>query len=204
MPTKVHLVKAMVFPVVMCGYEIWTIKKAECQRMMLLNCGAGEESWGARFFSKEIKPVHPNGNQPWLFIARTDAEAEAPILWPPGMKSWLTGKDPDVRKDWRQEKGTTEDEMVGWYHWLKEHEGPGSLVCCSPWGHKELDTTERLNWTAQSPQAVHKIYKKKWKIRGLPSLSLQLWDSFLGFELKWLWIWRHTSKWLLSLLFALY
>ena len=153
---------------------------------------------------KEIQPVHPKGNQPWLFIARTHAEAEAPILWPPGAKSWLTGKDPDVRKDWRQEKGTTEDEMVGWHHWLEEREGPGSLVCCSPWGHKELDTIEQLNWTAWSPQAVHKTYNKKWMVRGLPSLSLQLWDSFLGFELKWLWIWRHTSKWSLSLLFALY
>ena len=84
------------------------------------------------------------------------SEAETPILWPPDAKNWLTVKDPDAGKDWRLEKGTTEDEMVGWPHWLDEQEseqalgvggGQGSLVCCSPWGHKESDTTERLNWT---------------------------------------------------------
>ena len=104
-----------------------------------------------------IKPVNPKGNQSWMFIGRTDAEAEAPILWPPDAKNWLTGKDPDAGKDWRQEeKGTTEDEMVGWHHRLDGHEfeqalgvsdGQGSLVCCSPWGHKESDMTEQLNWT---------------------------------------------------------
>ena len=101
---------------------------------------------------KEIKPVNPKGNQSWIFTGRT--EAEAPILWPPDAKNWLTGKDPDAGKDWRQEeKGTTEDEMAGWHHWLgKFEQAPGvgdeqgSLVCCSPWGHKEADTTERLNW----------------------------------------------------------
>ena len=101
---------------------------------------------------KEIKPVNPKGNQPSIFIERTDAEAEAPILGPPGAKSRLTGKDPDSGKDCRQEeKGTTENEMVGWHHQLKGHEfgqtpgdkeGQGSLVCCSPWGHKESDMTE--------------------------------------------------------------
>ena len=106
---------------------------------------------------KEIQPVNPKGNQRWIFIGRTDAEAETPILWPPDMKNWLSGKDPDAGKDWRQEeKGMTEDEMVGWHHWLDGHEfewtlgvGDGwrSLVCCSPWGSKELETTEWLNWT---------------------------------------------------------
>ena len=101
--------------------------------------------------SKEIKPVHPKGNQPWIFIGRTDAEA--PILWPPDMKSWLIGKDPDAGKDWGQEeKGMTEDKMVG--HWLDGHEfeqtlgdseGQGGLACCSPGGHKESNMTERLN-----------------------------------------------------------
>ena len=105
---------------------------------------------------KEIKPVNPKGSQSWIFIGRTDAETEAPILWPPDMKNWLIGKAPDAGKDWRQkEKGTTEDEMVGWYHRLNGHEferapgvidGQGSLKCCSPWGHKESDTTEQLNW----------------------------------------------------------
>ena len=104
---------------------------------------------------KEIKQVNPKGNQPWIFIGRTDVEAEAPKFWPPDAKSRLTGKDPDAGKDWRkEEKGTTEDEMVGWHHRLDGHEseqtlgvgdGQGGLACCSPWGHKELDTTERLN-----------------------------------------------------------
>ena len=103
---------------------------------------------------KEIQPVHPKGNQPWIFIGRTDAEAETPIFWPPDAKNWLIWKDPDAGKDWRREKkGTIEDEMVGWYHWLDGHEfgapaihvGQGAMVCCSPWGCKESDTTERLN-----------------------------------------------------------
>ena len=96
---------------------------------------------------KEIQPVHPKGNQPWILIGRTDTEAEAPILWPPDAKNWLIWKDPDAGKGWRQEKkDTTEDEMVGWHHWLDGHEleqapevsdGWGSLACCSPWGRKE-------------------------------------------------------------------
>ena len=100
---------------------------------------------------EEIKPVNPKGNQPLIFTARTDAEAKAPVLWPHDAKSWLIGKDPDVGKDWGQEeKGATEDEMVGWYHQFSEHgfdqtlgdgEGQGSLACCSPCGCKESDTT---------------------------------------------------------------
>ena len=98
---------------------------------------------------KEIKPVNPKGNQPWIFIGRTDTEAEAPILWPPDVKRWLTGKDPDAGKGWGQEeKGTTEDEMIGWHHQLYGHEfeqalgdGQESLACCSPWGRKESNTT---------------------------------------------------------------
>ena len=103
---------------------------------------------------KVIQPVHPKGDQSRIFIGRTDAEAEIPVLWPPDVKTWLIGKDPDAGKDWRlEEKGTTEDEMVGWHHRLNEHEfeqapgvvdGQGSLVCCSPWGRKESDTTEQL------------------------------------------------------------
>ena len=101
-----------------------------------------------------IYPVHPKGNQSWIFTGRTDAEAEAPILWAPDAKNWLR-KDPDAGKDWRrEEKGTTEDEMVGWHHRLDGHEfeqapgvgdGQGSLASCSPWGHKESDMTEQLN-----------------------------------------------------------
>ena len=103
---------------------------------------------------KEIQRVHPKGNQPWIFIGRTDAEAETPILWPSDAKSWLIGKYPDDGKDWRQEKGMTEDKMVGWHHWLNGHgfeqtpgvgDGQGSLAYCSPWGCKESDMTKQLN-----------------------------------------------------------
>ena len=105
---------------------------------------------------KEIKWGNPKGNQSWIFIGGTDAEAEAEaaVFWPRDAKNWLIGKDPDSGKDWRQEKGTTEDEIVGWHHQLNGHEfeqalgdRQGSLVCCSPWGHIDSDTTERLNWT---------------------------------------------------------
>ena len=106
---------------------------------------------------KEIQPVHPKGDQSWVFIGRTDFEAETPILWPPDVKSWRIWKDPDAGKDWGQkEKGTTEDEMIGWHHRLNGHgfgwtlgvgDGQGGLACCSSWGRKESDMTERLNWT---------------------------------------------------------
>ena len=106
---------------------------------------------------KEIQPVHPKGDQSWVFIGRTDVEAETPILWPPDAKSWLIWKDPDAGKHWRQEeKGMTEDEIIGWHHWLNGHEfgwtpgvddEQGDLVCCDSWGHKESDMTEWLNWT---------------------------------------------------------
>ena len=109
--------------------------------------------------SKEIKLVHPKGNQSWICIGGIDAEGEAPILRSHDVKNWLTGKDPDAGKDWRQEeKGMTEDEMVGWHHGLDGHEfeqaaevgdGQGGLVCYSPWDHKELDSTEWLNWLIQ-------------------------------------------------------
>ena len=106
---------------------------------------------------KEIQPVHPKGDQSWIFIGRTNAEAETPILWPPDAKNWLIRKDPDAEKDGRQEeRGAAEDKMLGWHHWLDGHEfeeapgvgdGQGSLACCSSWGRKELDMTDRLNWT---------------------------------------------------------
>ena len=145
--TKVHLFKAMVFPAVMYGCESWTVKKADAPKTVVL-----EKTLESPLDCKEIQPIHPKGNQPWIFSGRTDAEAETPILWPPDAKIWLSGKDPDTTKDWRQEEnGTTEDEMVGWHHRLDGHEfeqapgeaeGQGGLACCSPWGHKESDTTE--------------------------------------------------------------
>ena len=109
---------------------------------------------------KEIQLVHPKGDQSWVFIGRTDVEAETPIVWPPDAKSWLIGKDPDAGRDWgHEEKRTTEDEMAGWHHWLDGHElewtvgdgdGQGGLACCNSWGQKESDMTERLNWTELS------------------------------------------------------
>ena len=156
LPTKVHLVNAMVFPVVIYGCESWTIRKAEHQRIDAFELVL-EKTLESPLDFKEIQPVNLKGHQSWIFIGRTDAEAETPILWPPNTKNWLIGKDPDGGKDWRQkEKGMTEDEMVGWHHWLNGHEfeqalgvgdGQGSLACCIPWVHKETDRTEWLNWT---------------------------------------------------------
>ena len=114
LPTKVHLVKAMVFPVVMYGCESWTIKKAECWRIDAFELWCWEKTIEGPLDCKEINPVNPKGNQSWIFIGRTDAEAEIPILWPPDAKNWFIGKDLDAGKDWRQEeKGMTEDEIVG-------------------------------------------------------------------------------------------
>ena len=115
-----------------------------------------------------IKPINPKGNQSWKFTGKTDAKA--PILWPSDGKNWLIKKDPDAGKDWRQmEKGTTEDEVVGWYHWLDGQEfeqapgdgdRQGNLVCCSPWSCKGLDTTERLNWIEQCFKIINKFLKR--------------------------------------------
>ena len=106
---------------------------------------------------KMIQPVHSEGDQPWDFFGRNDAKAETPVLWPPHVKSWLTGKDSDAgRYSGQEEMRTTEDEMAGWHHSLDGREsewtpvvgdGQGVLACCDSWGCKELDTTERLNWT---------------------------------------------------------
>ena len=146
MPTKVHLVKTG-----FCNNHVWIWElhhkeswapKNWCFWTMML-----DKTLENHLDSKEIKPVNPKGNQSWILIGRTDAKAEAPILWPPDMKNWLIGKGPDAGKDWRQEeKGMTEDGIVGWHHWLNGHEfeqapgvgdGQGSLACCSPGGHKE-------------------------------------------------------------------
>ena len=160
--TKVHLVKSMVFPVVMYGCESWKLResfqkeswapKNWCFWTVVL-----EKTLESPLDCKEIQLVHPKGNQSWIFIERTDAEAETLILWPPDTKSWLIWKDPDAGKDWGQEeKGKTEDEMVGWHHRLNGHgfgwtpgvgDRQGGLACCGSWGLKESDTTEQLNWT---------------------------------------------------------
>ena len=154
LPTKVHLVKAMFFS----SSHIWMLEldhkegwvpKNWCFWTVVL-----EKTLESPLDCKEIQPVHPK-DQSWVFIGRTDAEAETPVLWPLDVKSQLIGKYPDAGKDWRQEdKGTTEDEMVGWHHWLNGHEfeqtpgdgeGRGSLECCSPWACKQLDMTAQMN-----------------------------------------------------------
>ena len=154
LPTKIHLIKAMVFPVVMweLDYKESWAPKNWCFWTVVL-----EETLESPLDCKEIQPVHPKGNQPWVFIGSSDVEAESPVLWPPDAKNWLTWKYPDAGKDWGQEeKGTTEDQMVGWHHWLNGHgfgwtlgvsDGQGGLACWSSWGLKESHTTEWLNWT---------------------------------------------------------
>ena len=156
LPTKVRLVKTMAFPVIMYGCERWTIKKYEHQRIDAFELWCWRRllgvPWMAQRSNKSIlKEISPECSLEGL------VEAETPILWPPDAKSWLIGKDPDAGKNWGQEeKGMTEDEMVGWHHRIDGHgfgwtpgvgDGQGGLVCCSSWGCKELDTTEWLNWT---------------------------------------------------------
>ena len=178
LPTKVHLVKAMVFPVVTCGCKSWTIKKAErwridafeqwCWRRLL------RVPWTARRSNQSIlKKISPEYSFEGLML-----KLRLPIIWPPEAKSWLIWKDPDAGKDWRrEEKGLTEDEMVGWHYRLNGHEfeqtpgvgdGQGGPVCCGPWGCKESDTAEWLNWTElnacqvmlprKSPKIAEKVF----------------------------------------------
>ena len=154
LPTKVHLVKAMVFPLVMYECESWTLKKAEHQRIdaFELWCWRRLES---PLDCKEIQPIHPKGKQLWIVIGRTDVEAEVPVHWPPDAKSWLIGKVPDAGKDWRREEtGMTEDEMVEWHHRLDGHEfvqaprvGNGQESLSN--SREELDVTEQLNWLTE-------------------------------------------------------
>ena len=156
LPTKVRLVKAVVFPVVMYGCELdyresW-VQKNWCFWTVVL-----EETVESPLDYKEIQPVQPKGNQSWVFFGKNDAKAETPVFWSPHAKSWLIGKDSDAGRDWGQEeKGMTEDEMAGWHHWLDGCEsewtpgvgdGQGGLACCDSWGRKESDMTEWLIWS---------------------------------------------------------
>ena len=157
---------------------------------MLLNCGVGEDSWES-LDCKEIKPVHPKGNQSWIFTGWTEAKVETPIFWPPNAKKWLIGKNPDVGKDWRQEKGITEDEKFGSHLWLDRHEfeqapgvadGQWGLACCGPWGRKESDTTERLNWT----ELNWDVHWQMWNIYRVEYYSAIKRNAFESTLMKWM------------------
>ena len=137
-------------------------KESWAPKNWFFQTGVLEKTVESPFDCKRIQPVHSERDQPWDFFGRNDAEAETPVLWPPHEKSWLIGKDSDAGRDWGQEeKGMTEDEMAGWHHQLDGHEfgwtpgvrdGQEGLACCNSWGRKELDMTERLNWTvSQNP-----------------------------------------------------
>ena len=155
----------MIFLIVMYGCESWLKEnwapKNWCFWTMML-----EKTLESPLDCKEIQPVYLKGNQSWILTGRTDPENEAPILWASDAKNWVIGKDLDAGKDWRQKKGTTEDEMVGWHHQLYGHEfeqalevgdGQGSLACCSPWGCKELDMTE---WTELNEEELKSLLMK--------------------------------------------
>ena len=152
--------------------EGWALKKWRFWTVVL------EKTLESPLDCKEIQPVHPKGNQSWMFIGRTDVEAETPILWPSDEKNWLIGKDPDAGKDWGQEeKGTTEDEMAGWHHRFNGHgfesvlgvvDGHASLVCCSLWGRKSQ--TQLSNWTELKVWRV--VYSWEWMCT-----SLEAWEQ---------------------------
>ena len=150
---------------------------------------------------KEIQPVHPKGDQSWVFIGRTDAEAETPILWLPHVKSWLIGKVPDAGRDWGQEeKGTTEDEVAGWHHQLDGPEfgwtlgvgdGQGGLACCNSWGHKESDMTERLIWSAHNQVFTFTPFPRKSPWFYISGQNLQ---GKYFYHLAWDYLWRKEMQ----------
>ena len=161
-------------------WELHHKEKLSTKELMLLNCGL-EKTLGSPWDCKEIQPVNPKGNQSWVFIGRTDAKAEAPILWPPDAKSWLTGKDPDAGKEGRMRRGW-QDKMVGWHHRLNGHEfeqtlgdreGQGSLACYSPWGHKE--STQLRDWTTKCETVCCSAKSQNDMIRQSQKVSL-LWN----------------------------
>ena len=200
LPTKVRLVKAMV---VMYGCESWTIKKAECQRIDVF------ELWYWRRLLRVPwnaggPTSHHKGNQSWIFIGTTDVEAETPNTLATWCKNWLIGKDLVSGKDWKQEeKGTTEDEIVGWHHWLNGHEfmqapgvgdGQGSLACCSPCGRKESDMPKQLNWSELMCRMNN--YRNVWlhvyfSSAIIINTSRHIWRSLQG-AMAW---WHEGSAW---------
>ena len=162
---------------------------------------------------KEIQPVHSEGDQPWDFFRRNDAKAEIPVLWPPHAKSWLIGKDYDAGRDWgREEKGMTEDETAGWQHQLDgcefewtpgDGDGQGGLVCCNSWGHRESDTTERLNWTEQS-MGSQRVRHNWATVKERPSSKMMMLVDPVshGHTASYIqnnFLWKSHKKWLLHI-----
>ena len=182
LPTKVHLAKAIGF----FSSHVWMweldYKKSWAPKNWCFWTVVLEKTLDSPLDCKKIQPVHPKEDQSWVFIGRTDAEAETPVLWRPHAKSWLIVKDPDARRDWGQEEKGIENEMAGWYHRLVGHEfvwtqgvgdGQGHLACCNSWGRKDSDMTERqteLNWSRFS-HAHWSIFRQPIH----PLLSLSLW-----------------------------
>ena len=167
-------------------------RRLSAEELMLLNCGV-EKTLESPLDCKEIQQVHSMGDQPWMFFGKNDAKVETPVLWPPHAMSWLIGKDSDAGRDWGQEeKGTTEDEMAGWHHWLDGREsewtlgvgdGQGGLACCDSWGRKESDMTERLNWL--------KV------ILGLSFYETKVTYSFFYWTLNYLFTCPHHQSWII-------
>ena len=164
------------------GCESWTIKKAEHQRIDAFELWCWRRLLRVPWTARRTNQVHPKGDESWVFIGKTDFEAETQILWPPHSKSWLVGKDPSAGMDWGQlEKGMTEDEMVGWPHLLDGCEfewtlgvgdGQEGLVCCSSWGCKEWDTTEGLKWTELNWTCETLYYKETAKLAFINSVNI--------------------------------
>ena len=182
-PTKVRLVKAMIFS----SGHVW-MWELDCEERWAPNNWCFwtvvlEKTLESPLDCKEIQPVHPKGDQSWVFIGRTDAEAEIPILWPPHVKSWLIGKDSDGGRDYGQEeKGTTEDEMAGWHHRLDRHafeltlgvgDGQGGLACCDSWGRRVgQDWATELNWIHIRGQKLVSLIIYVFQLRSSISFSL--------------------------------